>query len=312
MIDQFEFICGVFDTDKGTQPGEIIVATWQTRFTDRDTGEEVTPWLSRAYTGRVPEDKATYYCVSTFRDNGRDQKKRDKAHALRAFVLPCDDVGTKALPPPVEPSYKLETSEGNFQYGYFIEPFDVADPEGAAYYDGCLLGLAEAGFNDFGCRNATRVMRLPGSLHRTGFKARITEWHPERRWMLEDLMAKMGVKPADVKARSGTRKPGKHQAIEDVDDPILDWLVKQGLARHTREHWVHVQCPWHEEHSKGTDDEAGYSPLDFMTKGRGFHCFHSHSYTLQDFLAWVIDQGGPSPELTYRRMRILEECTRST
>jgi hypothetical protein len=308
-IDHLEFIRAVFQAES-LLDGETILAAWPDSFTN-DEGVVVNYHAQRQYhPHRLPKGGGWLFGVSTVRNNGKNQLKRTRDHVLRAFVLPCDDVGTKALPPPVEPSYKLETSEGNFQYGYFIEPFDVADPEGAAYYDGCLVGLAKAGFNDAGCRSATRVIKLPGATHRTGFEARITEWHPERRWMLEDLMDEMDVRPADTVAYTGTRKKGKYEAIGDVQDVILEWLVKQGLARHTREHWVHVQCPWHDEHSEGTDDEAGYSPLDFITKGRGFHCFHSHNYTVQDFLIWVMDQGGPSIEPTYERMRILEQCTK--
>ena len=232
--------------------------------------------------------------------------QRRKDDIRQAFVLPCDDVGTKASEPPIDPSYILETSKDNYQYGYLIDPYDVSDGAGAAYYDSCLVGLARAGYNDFGCRSATRVIKLPGATHVSGFTSRLTFWEPDRCWSLPELMDRMEVDPArDIWRATAKRKVGKHQQLDDVYDPVYDWLFDQGLTRNVREEWVHVICPWAHLHSPDADELAGYSPLDFIKAGRGFNCFHSHGgdHGIQQFMAWVLEQGGPSTDVSYNRIR---------
>ncbi len=242
-----------------------------------------------------------YYCVSTVRRTRRDTFPRRRMEDLMsAWVLPCDDVGTKADPPPVEPSYIIETSGGNYQYGYFIDPFDVTDAAGAAYYDACLLALAAAGYNDPGCRGAARIVRLPGSLHKTGFVARLTEWSPDRTWPLKGLMRAMGVKVDNrlVERRRRQLEPSP-LALGDVADPLLDWLSENGytLGTHT-DTWVHLRCPWQDGHTggQGGATATGYSPLDYGHFGRSFNCFHGHCQgrTVGDLAQFIARQGGPS------------------
>jgi hypothetical protein len=128
-------------------------------------------WQNKYYGGRrrkIPiGTSATYYCVSTCK---RDPSypRRNRQTVREAWVVPFDDIGTKAREPSVEPSYKIETSVGNYQWGYLIHPFDVSTPEGQLAYDTVLYSAVKAGLNDPGCRSATRVVRLPGSLHKTG------------------------------------------------------------------------------------------------------------------------------------------------
>lgn len=306
-----EFLAAAFPEEL-RQPGDRVMVSWPAEFIK--DGVIKSYYAQRAYhpraRGLLPEGTAWLYCVSTVAPGERQQLRRRHEDVREAFVLPCDDVGTKAKPAPIEPSYKLETSEGNFQHGYFIDPFDVSTPEGAAYYDACLLGLAMAGYNDFGCRSATRVVRLPGATHKTGFVARIVDWHPERCWDLKELMEALEVQPAlDLVRARGRAKAGRHEVLEDVSDPIYQWLVKQGLVRGTRAEWVLIQCPWAHLHSHPEDDEAGYSPLDFMFAGRAFNCFHSHGgeHGNKEFLRWVTEQGGPSTDLSYERLRKLQD-----
>ena len=179
----------------------------------------------------------------------------------RTWVLPCDDIGTKAMDPPVAPSYILETSPQNFQWGYFIDPDDAAD----GMVDSCLVGLAQAGYNDPGCRGAHRVVKLPEAVHRSGFVTVCHHWEPERSWPLAELMDLMEVKPA-------------RKAL-NVND--------RG--------YVEIECPWGESHSDGRLDGAGYSPLDYVTAGRTFSCFHAGcaSRSWVEFLRWVSSEGGP-------------------
>ncbi len=264
-------------------------------------------WHPRAR-GLFREPQGWLYCVSTV---ARAEKLRRRiVDARRAFVLPCDDIGTKAIAPPVEPSYILETSPDNFQYGFLIDPYDVSTPAGAAFYDACLAGLADAGFNDPGVRSASRVIKLPGAVHKSGFITRMVDWSPARSWPLEDLMAEMGVEPSLAVARARrVDRPGRHVDLKDVNDPILDWLEARGYVHGESNHWIVISCPWAHLHGGASGDErttAGYSPLDYHLLGRAFKCHHSHGHRTQDFFNWVVEQGGPSPDPTFERLRLLQ------
>ena len=286
---------------------EKVLLTWPAHFKKDGIRRDYFKQVAAGPDVKLPADCPLYYCVSSVRPVQFGSLKRRSDDLVSSYVLALDDIGTKAAAPEVEPSYILETSAGNYQYGYLLEPFHVTSPEARDYYDGCLLGMAQAGYNDYGCRSANRVMRVPGAVHSTGFVAEVTAWNPGVRWKLQDLMAEFGVSPALVNS-GRARKPGKHTELGDVDDVVYQWLVSQGLVRGDRDNWVHIPCPWAHEHSDPKDDEAGYSPLDYVTAGRGFHCFHSHDYTAKDFLAWVFEQGGPSIDPTYERLRRVLEC----
>ena len=258
---------------------------------------------------------ATYFCVSTV-DRQPDYPRRGYRNVREAWVVVCDDVGTKAAPPPVRPSYVLESSLGNFQYGYLIEPYDVSTAAGRFNYDAVLYSLVLAGYNDPGCRNASRIVRLPGSLHRSGFVSRITQWQPERSWHLDDLLPAMGVKR--VAAPNGSivdAVPGKYSRLEDVKDAAYAWLVEhERVLGHSNE-WVHIVCPWRQEHTHGTQSPTGtsYSPEQYGSSSTpAFKCLHGHcaGRGLHDFREWLRSEGCDAhwgDEDTEGAQRILRE-----
>lgn len=239
-----------------------------------------------------------YFCASTCRVTHDGPQKRRLQDVQEAWVVPCDDIGTKAAPAPLEPSYLLETSAGNYQAGYLIQPFAVDTPAGRHAYDTILYSLAQAGYNDPGCRSASRMLRLPGSLHGSGFVARVVQWAPERVFELEEILPAVGaarVEPAQ--ASGGGLTPGAAATLGDVQDPVLDWLRGRGLISGVSGQWVHLLCPWHKQHTDGRQSPTGtsYSPLELGTAGRTFNCLHAHCLerTTGEFLAWVAEQGGP-------------------
>ena len=284
-------------------PNEAPVIAWPDSFTSQDTGLEVSYYSQRHWTHRgiVPRGKATYFCVSTVcRQNKRQVKKRLQ-DVRTAMVIVLDDVGSKSTPPNVQPSYVLETSANNYQWGYLLEPYDVSGPTGQAYFDSVLWSLAEAGHNDPGCRSASRLMRLPGSVHRTGFEARVVEWRPELSWELEDLVAAFNVpmvKPRKIQAV----KPGKHTHLDEVDDPVYRWIADNWTVYGHNEEWVHVECPWREHHTDGRQgpSSTSYSPKDYGTKGVGFKCLHGHCVhrSAVDFVQWVLRRRNTEAVLT--------------
>jgi hypothetical protein len=234
------------------------------------------------------------YCISTVM---RQERPRRRLKDLRhAFVLPLDDIGTKATEPSISPSYILETSPGNFQWGYFIDPYSVIEFEGQAYLDASMLALAEAGFSDPGCRSASRMVKLPEAIHKSGFVTRCVHWEPDAAFELHKLVEKMFGLTPDTR-RFNRRKPS-YTTLErkDIEDPILEWLSDSGQLRELNDRGYAVfRCPWWEEHSEGKNDEAGYSPLDYVTTGRHFYCYHGSCVgrTWNEFTGWVAEQDGP-------------------
>lgn len=103
-----------------------------------------------------------YYCVSLFSGH-----VRRKSEFLALHVLGIDDVGVKveaqkALDLLGEPSYRIETSPGNEQWGYRLAPpiVDLARAERLQTRLTDVLG-GRVRAPDPGHRAVTRYMRLP-------------------------------------------------------------------------------------------------------------------------------------------------------
>jgi hypothetical protein len=274
-------------------PDERVCIACPDSFVSKDTGERVDYYRQFNYRPGCMSAPASYYfCLSTVERQRRRQIRKRLDDVRTAMVLVVDDVGTKSKSPPVAPSYVLETSAGNYQYGYLLEPFDVSGAKARAYYDGCLLGLAHAGYNDPGFRSANRLGRVPGSLHSSGFVARVVAWAPGSAWELGDLMAAMAVAPAHVTPRSvGGRGPGAYTALADVVDPIYLWLAAAGQVYGHNSEWVHIECPWRVWHTDGAQGgtATGFSPDGYGREGRAFKCQHGHcaKRTTTDFINWA-------------------------
>jgi len=304
-----EFLATVFPRDL-LLPGEAPVVAYPDWFISQDTGKPVDYYRQFHPRKRIPVDKATYFCVSTVQRQRRRQVKKRLQDVRTAMVLVVDDIGTKCQPPPVWPSYVLETSEGNYQWGYLIEPYDVSTPDGKLYYDSVLYSLALAGMNDPGFRSASRLARLPGSVHRTGFEARITHpyWAPDKIWELEDLVARFKI---DIKqparAAVGELAPGKYTRLADVKDPVYEWLIRRNMVYGHSGQWIYIRCPWRQLHTAklcgGTS--TAYSPPELGTAAPAFKCLHGHcaGRTTADFAAWLrsrgcdVDWGDPETDL---------------
>jgi hypothetical protein len=122
--------------------------------------------------------QAWYFCVSTV--NGELNAKRTmigrgRKNLMRAHCFVLDDIGTKATPPPVEPSWKIETSPGNYQWGYMIDPTN-----NFAKYEAMLEHCHQQGWGDAGANGSYRLMRVPGSANlkpgRQGFRSQASHW----------------------------------------------------------------------------------------------------------------------------------------
>lgn len=258
----------------------------------------------------VAGGEPTYVVVSTLDGRLRESTDgrvtsdlgRTRGNCKEAWLFVLDDIGTKSSTPLVEPSYKLMTSKKdgipNYQWGYFLEPFNVSTDAGVAFYEGACRAAGEAGISDPGMRGVYRICRVPGSLHSSGFRAEIYDWKPERVFDLKMLCGMLGL---DVESAI---KPVPKQ-IRDEDylggpDVALDWLVAGGYATGAiNGDWVEIECPNAGAHTDGSVT-AGYSPLDYRREGRQFKCFHGHCSHMDTawFLSWMADMGGPAVGVT--------------
>jgi hypothetical protein len=200
-------------------------------------------------------------------------------------VLVLDDIGTKSKTPPLEPTWKMESSPGNYQWGY---AFDVDNQPRKGEFAAAIKAIAAAGYTDPGAINPVRNFRLPGSVNlKNGFEAVLTEFHPERFFTLEQICAALNVTPGEP-LNDG---PQPTRLKDDGGDDVLRWLNEQGFIYTPPgyEGWYGVLCPNHLEHSDG-NPEGRYLPAS-----RAYMCFHGHCTHLDSaaFLAWVAEQGGP-------------------
>jgi len=220
------------------------------------------------------EDRNTYFVISLFElaDDGRARRRKDLHDAT--YVITIDDVHDKVpaenLKDLPEPSYKLETSPGNEQWGYLLETPETRQER----IDALLNGLVAAGIaddmKDPGMKGVTRYVRMPvGSntkkKYNAVYKCKLTVWEPTRKFQLEDLARPFGIDVTNVSAQTSRYGTG----IPETEDPIIPLLHQAGVFKGKIKPGTYdVECPWIDEHTGAADSGAAYlSPF-------GFRCHH--------------------------------------
>jgi hypothetical protein len=244
-------------------------------------------WPAMLPTAKIKPEWAIYgntasFIIDRFKDG---HVSASAANCEYVLVMVLDDVGTKAKVPPLEPTWKIETSPGSFQWGYV---FNEQPTKGE--YTAAIKAIADAGYTDPGAINAVRNFRLPGSVNlkpgRDNFASVLVEFHPERDFSLLQICNALEVTPGDV---SAVHRPIR--ISDDGTDDVMVWLSDNGLllTRPNQEGWAGVICPNSGEHSDG-NPEGRYMPAN-----RAYCCLHSHCLELDSsvFLKWVADNGGP-------------------
>lgn len=263
------------------------------------------------------DENNTYFCISTVDPTNKPLTRR--AEALKGtWVFPLDDIGhgegAKYQPStvPLEPSAVIETSKHNYQYLYLTDEPVRDTPKAQA-----LLKKMCQDHGDSGASIAAKYIRLPVGWNSKAaryennrpFPTALTEWHPERRYSVEQLMQAFSVTEMDLqpmRARSAKQALKRLMGTQDTDelDPVYAWLHEEGhvVADVDGRGFATVTCPWAEEHSTG-NDTAGYSPRgsggDYADE-RQFVCLHDHCSTrnVSEYLQWVVDKGGPDLSCT--------------
>jgi hypothetical protein len=306
-ISRDEFLEAAFLTAKGDvclctfTPSGHIQRRWEP---GEDYGEATCP---------------TYVNISTVRpaEPGTDRLTRRKEDCIETPLIYLDDIGTKVAADivPCEPSYILETSPGNCQYGYFISP--AAQPDEVAALLRCL---AAKGLTDPGALGATRIGRVPGSLNgkpqHGGWRATLRTWHPERTWTLDALTAALGVSAEEfaeaLAAERGEYRDALARRGDPNDPPKPEFLAledvglilgRAGSGKDLERAWF-LRCPGADP--GGWDgDTPGHTPgaadgdVAKVWETGGFKCHHAScaERNFNDLAKWVAEHPDAGPAL---------------
>lgn len=244
---------------------------------------------------------AWYYGTAATRLSPEGDLRNKKSLFSSLHVVVLDDIGTKvakdSLPEAFkEPSYIIESSPGNYQYGLVLE-----EPvEDYAQASALIQMVYTSGCSDAGGRMPTKLVRLP-----FGINGKPGEKHDfpvtlhsltEKRYTPEQILTAIDADitwdevvadPTRVDKNLRTSSVGAvawqplSQAVttDGATDAILDWFEANDMVQSYNEEWITVRCPWAHHHTSG-DDLAGYSPLGMGTGRwrniRSFKCFHEH------------------------------------
>jgi len=273
------------------------------------------------YLGKTKQGKALYYGTASVRRDNTGKLYNRQALFERLHVIVLDDIGTKGkasdLPEGLEPTYIIESSKGNFQYGYVLEePIDNLDSAKAL-----VSIMYESGIADAGGKMPNKLVRLPegingkkGNKERTYFVSNLVTmdgplWTPQK--LLDTLDAGVDWAEVEENAEEATKRRNRMKAgatpwapyrplmasMTGIIDPVAEWLVENDKVVSENGDWLVIQCPWASSHTSG-GDTAGYKPIGVGEdpSKRGFHCFHDscESMHTEEFLQYVAALGGPT------------------
>ncbi len=223
---------------------------------------------------RTKNPSGLYFGTATFSKDLADGRLYNRqTHFKGLYVVVLDDIGTKIpvskLPKAFNPTYIVETSEGNFQYGYVLEE-PVRDLPAAAML---VQLLYEAGFSDEGGKLPNKLVRLPEGVNgkageKRGFITKVhmmdgPKWTPQAMLEVLELDAtwediledaeEVSKRRASIATGTSPWSPVRPvaTALNGVIDPVLEWLYEHNDVAHDNGMWVDVLCPWHTEHSNG-------------------------------------------------------------
>jgi hypothetical protein len=216
-----------------------------------------------------------YYGVAPRYEKREAKADDDHGDAVNLATAIWFDEITKA--PPVLPpfSWIVETSFNKVQGGYLLTA-PTADLDRVERLNK-RLGAAVGGDNVW---NRGRILRLPGFInakYEGEQRSYLVEFHPERRYNLEELERLLPPLPAreaeDVPGRNyvGPFNPHHGESLpDDAKERFLDYLKGLGLARNADGRY-RGPCPFPHEAGPSDGESAFYvSPISGT-----WHCFGS-------------------------------------
>lgn len=263
-------------------------------------------WRARVLNDLSMIDEAAnvYLCVSAMKRNGRGEFRRRKENFCGGLLLMIDDLGDgvgakfplskiDVLPP----TALIETSPGNFQAVYMFAEL-VTD---MFKFEALINAFIAAQFlgKDTGMAGVNRVFRPPAGVNgkpkHGGWRVRLAEWAPERRYTPETIAEAFGLSLL----RDGPRAPrgaagDKAESIRAFVE-VRRLLRSAGLLRREEANmagWMDVRCPWTAFHTGGVDNGAAIRLPDEENGWTGaFRCHHGscqqrHWRDLTEYVAW--------------------------
>jgi len=219
-----------------------------------------------------------YFTISTFNPDQDGKPRRRKSLYRYTHVIVADDVKEKLPEETVrllpEPTYKLQTSPGSEQWGWVLQQPATDRHRVENLLDGLVdRGLAPDG-KDPGMKGVTRYVRLPGGVNSKASKlvnglpvpCQMLDWHPSRKFTLEQLAAPFGIKLDEV------RRESRVDGAADVSGHPLLQVPEIIIKEKRSDGRFDITCPWVEEHTDGVDD--GAAVFTNADGSFGFKCHH--------------------------------------
>ena len=251
-----------------------------------------------------PQDNI-FVCVSAMKKNERGEFRRRKDNFSGGLLLMIDDIGTGKgskfpleLLEPLPPSAMIETSQDNFQAIYLFNSL-VTDQ---SKFEALIRAFIDKEFlgKDTGMAGVNRVFRPPfgvnGKPKHNGWKVRMTEWNPDRRYSVEEIAEAFELKLD----REGARIP--RGATANKSDNIRAFIGVRNALREAgmikREEsdlsgWSDVICPWTHEHTGSVDNGAAIKLPDEENSYFGaFKCHHGACETRgwRELTQWISEE----------------------
>jgi hypothetical protein len=266
--------------------------------------------------------KALYFGTATaHRDANTGGLYNRQSLFERLHVIVLDDIGTKAPASGLaeamqDPTYILETSPGNFQYGYVLDT-PISDMASAR---ALVTLMYEAGIADAGGKMPNKLVRLPEGINgkkdrdKCDFVTRLVtmegpRWTPQA--LLDALDTGATWAEIETSALEATKRRARmlggttpwapfvpaRASMSGIIDPVAEWLAEREEIISENGDWLTIKCPFAQNHTSG-GETAGYKQLGMGEDPaqRAFHCFHDGCSDMKtrEFLNYVALLDGPS------------------
>lgn len=216
--------------------------------------------------------------------------RRENPSFAAGVVFVLDDVGTK-LPHEIaaqapQPTYKIETSPGNYQWGYKIEPPEQDSKKWEALRKLLKDTKFSGGADGSGLAN---YVRLPhGGYHKDKHlpqdqrhRTNMTEWSPTVTYSLDELAKHLGVtldeqtlETVRLSSQAAARVVADKELEQDPGYKMFDklgWL----LSNQKSNGWIDITCPNEAMHTDG-ESGAAYCVAAGTNRTPDFKCHHTH------------------------------------
>lgn len=245
------------------------------------------PWFIRP-------DHNNYLAVSSFKrgDDGKPHRRKDNFGHMHLVMV--DDVGTKVQfdKLALQPSAIVETSPGNYQAWYFLNPPEADRLRAERLIDGMVATGLTADASDPGMKGVTRYGRLPVGVNGkakyveqlgSAFVQRVTLWSPQLRYSADEIADAYDVN-MELQESTPKKRPSRRSIFQGgttaTKDGIAELLTTIGLYLEPLGSIAgahQVICPWVHEHTD--EDPSGtvyFEPSEENADRGGFKCHHGH------------------------------------